>query len=229
MTNKTKLPEVGSRYRDKTTLQIVKIYYIVERNGEDTIEVDVGDREVMPFYNLRQFWEIYEEIPGQEPVTRENRTTDKVRKAKERMEQSLVMKDGLFYDGILELKLFKGFCDDVQNLINALDSQDVNDIDDPVDIEEEKKTVESKSIWKPVLIHNPQLIKGTQHVIIQMVNTGSEYATYVDQGSLCGFMDLSNNPIQQRYIQEYCTLNDFINQVQDNTDRLDKLETKLNK
>ena len=37
-----------------------------------------------------------------------------------------------------------------QNLINALDFQDVNDIEDLVNIEEEKETVESKSIWKPI-------------------------------------------------------------------------------
>ena len=89
--------------------------------------------------------------------------------------------------------------------------------------------VPTKSIWKPTLISKPQLIKGSQHVMIRVPNKTIELVNYIDQGSLCGFRDLSNNDIQNRHIIEYCTLTDFVDQVQDNTDRLDKLETKLNK
>tara|TARA_R110000782_G_scaffold264010_1_gene357002 strand:+ start:47 stop:766 length:720 start_codon:yes stop_codon:yes gene_type:complete len=81
-------------------------------------------------------------------------------------------------------------------------------------------SVPTKSIWKPISELPKYPLDYEQDVIIKHI---SHYAVIASD---CIDRDFDENFHPDA---KYCYLRDFVDQVQDNADRLDKLETKLNK
>tara|TARA_R110002126_G_scaffold67176_1_gene170468 strand:- start:5040 stop:5852 length:813 start_codon:yes stop_codon:yes gene_type:complete len=270
MIKENKLPEVGKRYRHCTNHIPCEVEGITD-NGFIFISWvnSPALRDDIFYPNSFCFWEMFEEIPEQEP-TAENHVPDARKKVDEVQEAKEELKWQIHNGGWNSLKQdHKRLLHLANNLINALDAQ--NDVSIKELMSQEQKEeysvgkkanckrcnrefrqrhkgdficsnyckntpkkeyvspVKTESIWKPMSelrgdIFNiyikwfedidimPAQYSETKNIIF--VHTG---------GKTCQF------DCNYHRFKMWCTLTDFNNQVQDNTDRLDKLETKLNK
>ena len=241
MTKENKLPEVGKKYQEISTGRIGTLLSLGYWSGRYCAELEEikGQRHIVREYEAFRFG--FEEIPEQEPTAENHvpdarKKVDKVQEAKEglRLKKDYIRDHITGYFVPEEAIDFNSHKRDLmillalsENLINALDAQEIagSKLSKTVTLagksdENGAEVAKSKSIWKPMSKLPKYPLDYAQDIIIKHI---SHYAVIASD---CIDRDFDENFHPDA---KYCYLRDFVDQVQDNTDRLDKLETKLNK
>lgn len=227
MTNK--LPEVGKRYRSKLDNYIMLVSNVGEKFTDYRYELGGGTLSIQYTILTSEFCESFEEIPDQD-LNRSNNT--QLEEAKDDLKYHLQITE--YYDKAIALDDIK---EAAQNLLNALDDQKESNnhqiskeapakacTDSGCD--DNDKLSNKDSIWKDIseLPNN----KFGADFLAEWVNGDTELARY-DNNNEC-FVDRCNRDtaFDDEHLVRYCTLTDFINQQEQNTKRIEKLEELLN-
>jgi hypothetical protein len=262
MTNK--LPVIGKRYKS------INQDWIVTVNSVDEYRVGVVESGV--WHPAHRFFEMFEELPDQEPtkepVVKKPFTTDKVQEALEELEETIkdylpCSPDNESFDLLVAARYLIRSIEEK----NHTDKEDLaentpkNGLKVPIGmnaIEEQKeektssepskedgyrlaeagdednqsklywieregkiyvKEKTSKSIWKPISELPDEYAPIHQEYIIIKYGDGR-----TEMHNINGRIDYLAAIKKQRFKEEYCTMNDFINQVQSQEKRIARLE-----
>lgn len=112
---KNKLPEVGKKYVSQYGGGSFEFTKIKLEDDEYFLGIIKGYSQS---WDIKNFWDKFEE------VSEEVILIDKIKRIKEGLKNDIKMKDGFFYDGKVDAKLFNSFVKDVENLLAILDEQE---------------------------------------------------------------------------------------------------------
>jgi len=236
MTNK--LPEVGSKYKNKQcydNVYVVTAVYPAPFTKRLAIEAKPEflhcrrNNWILSFFNgtLEEFWDCFEELSEdnskEKPTVKENLTVDEVEKAKEELKNFLNRPIIYIDDMQLAAEEYNKLVIKAQNLLNALDN-----------IKTEAKPVvdnkiESRLPWKDV----SELPDKHSNVIIQFKNDRdyepAKFITETDSTkSFFTTIDFRKEFIKDN-IERFISLKELINSIESMLSRQDELEERIKK
>lgn len=171
-----------------------------------------------------------EELPDQEPTTKESLTVDKAQYALKKVKWQLDNNHYNYEKNLWskeEVKIkHENLSEAVQNLVNALEENKYPLVNQAIQENPISSTVEhtSKSIWKPISELPDTSI---QQFIICWEGGQKEIILYDECGDFFTSLDRVNEYCKTE-ITKYCNLTDFINQQETLKKRIERLE-QLNK
>jgi hypothetical protein len=171
-------------------------------------------------YHLTTWDRIFEELPASN--SQEKEKVSEVEKALEELKERLSFHHHPFCD-----KLFSS----AQNLVTALEAEkDMSKPEPEIDMKEEcveakEIDVPTKSIWKDVkeVIDNQSIIYVNKAGFARLGEYWNDTMYFIEGDS----GDVRAHAFDKGYyVKKFCTLTDFVNQVEDMEARLRKLEGK---